>query len=296
MGDEKRNQGDSGGATIEVVIPPDVVKKIRAMRAEKYDAEVELATLKNQAKAKQAELEELTDQLWRLNAELTDPRPLFAAMEAGAAKEAEAETGTPASADADPTPEFPGHTNWRTVSVLELGKFGLPAKVAEKLIEGGVGTIGDISKLGENHLSLTDVKGVGEKAAEKIEAALDAFWKAWGPGDERVADGADGRADGVASADTPSPSIPSSGLTDDQVRELAQRLEGSKADAREAAKALFGVEPSDGVVAHLHATAGVLKCQACGEWKETADFPVDETGPPPVDCFECLNADASGGE
>lgn len=291
MDDEKRrDKGDSGGATIDVVIPPDVVKKIRAMRKEKYEAEIELTVLKNQAKAKQAELEELTDQLWRLNAELTDPRPLFAAMEAGAAKGAE--SGGSGQGDAAPQADdapasFSGHTNWRTVSVLELGKFGLPAKVAEKLIEGGVGTIGDISKLGENHLSLTDVKGVGEKAAEKIEAALDGFWKAWGPKDERASEG----DAGAPLAD--SPVGPTSGLTDDQVRELAQRLEGSKADARDAAKAVFGVDVSDGIVAHLHATAGLLKCPSCGEWKESADFPVDETGGSPVDCFECLNSDVA---
>lgn len=292
MGDEKQRSESSGA--IEVVIPPDVVKKIRAMRAEKYDAEVELATLKNQAKAKQAELEELTDQLWRLNAELTDPRPLFAAMEAKAGGAEGAAGGTDEAPPSDPAPEFPGHSNWRTVGVSELGRFGLAPKLIEKLVEGGVGTIGDISKLGENHLSLTDVKGIGEKAAEKIEAALDAFWKAWGPVDERKDEGA---AEGEIEAPREEvPVGPTSGLTDDQVRELAQRLEGSKADAREAAKSLFGVEPSDGVVAHLHATAGLLKCASCGEWKEAADFPVDETGAAPVDCFECLNADAVGGE
>ena len=199
------------GSRGEVVIPPEVVGKIRDMRRGKYEAEADLASLKSQVKAKQAELEELNDQLWRLNAELTDPLPLFAGIGDAGAGPPPSE-GAPLPAEAAPfpaeaarLPTFEGHADWRTVPVGDLTRFGLTAKLVEKMVEGGLGTIGDVAELNAKGLSLVDVKGVGEKAADRIESALALFWKAWGPADAR---GGEGEVDAKAAAsegDAPAP-------------------------------------------------------------------------------------------
>lgn len=235
-----------------------------------------LADLKVETKAVNGDLEATWKRLAQLNEDLVNPLPLF-------------DGPPPATAGGDaapepcvgPEPAAPeGHTNWRTVPVSELEKHGLAAKVAATLREGGVGTIGDVSDLGKNGLSLTDVKGVGEKAAEKIEAALDAFWKAWGPEDER-------------------PARHASGLTDDQARELADVLEGSTANVFEVGREAVGVVPTQDVFDHLRAVAGLIRCPDCSEWKRREDFPaIDEADPDAADpmCFECLNHADEGDE
>jgi len=63
--------------------------------------------------------------------------------------------------------------SWKTVSLHDLT---MPGTTAQKLAEAEIRTVGDLSAWTESGKLLTDIKGVGEKAAEKIEAALDEFW------------------------------------------------------------------------------------------------------------------------
>jgi DNA-directed RNA polymerase alpha subunit len=63
--------------------------------------------------------------------------------------------------------------SWKTVSLHDLT---MPGTTAQKLEEAEIRTLGDLAAWNDSGKLLTDIKGVGEKAAEKIEAALDEFW------------------------------------------------------------------------------------------------------------------------
>lgn len=67
---------------------------------------------------------------------------------------------------------------WREVSLREaLGD--LSESIMQHLDEANLTTLGQlVDWLGAKgkHRSLTDIPGIGEKGAEKIQAALDAFW------------------------------------------------------------------------------------------------------------------------
>lgn len=67
---------------------------------------------------------------------------------------------------------------WKTTGVADLIEHGMPKKYVSILAESDVHTIGDIQALGEKRMDLTDLKGVGDSARDKIYDALDKFWAA----------------------------------------------------------------------------------------------------------------------
>ncbi len=69
-----------------------------------------------------------------------------------------------------------GDDSWRSVPISELG---LTEKVRDYLehAEPPLFNIGQIADFTANDRRFTDIKGIGPSAADKIEAALTAFWK-----------------------------------------------------------------------------------------------------------------------
>ena len=65
--------------------------------------------------------------------------------------------------------------SWRATP---LDKLDLTDNRIERLGEAGIFNLGDLADWTNSGNELTDVKGVGAKAAEKIEKALDDFWAA----------------------------------------------------------------------------------------------------------------------
>lgn len=68
-------------------------------------------------------------------------------------------------------PEATGPDAWKAVPLSSLG---LSPKVIEKLEDAGLRTLGALAAWTK---PLTDVKGIGEAAAEKIEEATARYWK-----------------------------------------------------------------------------------------------------------------------
>lgn len=83
---------------------------------------------------------------------------------------------------------------WKTVTLAELGVNG---KIGEAMAEAGLPTLGKIAEYTAKN-RLTDVKGVGEKAAEKIEEACEAYWRKHPRAEVTVQ-----RADGTTFSGTP---------------------------------------------------------------------------------------------
>lgn len=82
-----------------------------------------------------------------------------------------------AEADAPPTEPAPDPA-WRSVPLLELGRYGLAPKLREKLAEAGISTVGTLADWTNGGQLLTDIPGVGAAAAGKIEDVLAEFWEA----------------------------------------------------------------------------------------------------------------------
>lgn len=76
-----------------------------------------------------------------------------------------------ADADAPAEPEA-----WRSFGIATLADFGLADTIVSKLTDAGIETIGDLADWTAMK-SLTDIPGVGGATAEKIESALEGFWK-----------------------------------------------------------------------------------------------------------------------
>lgn len=70
--------------------------------------------------------------------------------------------------------------SWREVDIDILVSHGLSESIAEKLEENGIATIGDLADLTREHGDRwrSELKGIGEAKAEKIDAAFSAFWAA----------------------------------------------------------------------------------------------------------------------
>lgn len=64
--------------------------------------------------------------------------------------------------------------SWREVFI---GDIGLPTSVSEKLIEGGINSMGLLSDWSNSEKTLTDIKGIGTATAEQIQDCLTEFWK-----------------------------------------------------------------------------------------------------------------------
>lgn len=103
--------------------------------------------------------------------------------------------GTPAAPQAQPDPvtaaaatalAAPEDDTWRLVPLRTLGIADeLPEKLLEKLADASIVTVGDLQawtapQPGHIHgRELTEIAGIGPAKADKIAAALDAFWAVW---------------------------------------------------------------------------------------------------------------------
>lgn len=65
---------------------------------------------------------------------------------------------------------------WRDVPLSDLG---LPEGMMQKLNEAEIETVGDVATFVNDGKRLTDIKGIGEANAEKLENALTEFWAKW---------------------------------------------------------------------------------------------------------------------
>jgi len=82
---------------------------------------------------------------------------------------------TPEGAD-DEHEDAPGQRkllddDWRGLSLDVLSPYGLKPSMATALAGAGIGTLGGLAELTSSGKKLTDVKGIGPKMAEQIEAA-----------------------------------------------------------------------------------------------------------------------------
>lgn len=65
--------------------------------------------------------------------------------------------------------------SWKGTPLTELS---IPSKILDHLAEGRLTTLGELATFTSDPFNkLTDLKGIGEKAAEKVEAALEKFWQ-----------------------------------------------------------------------------------------------------------------------
>lgn len=65
--------------------------------------------------------------------------------------------------------------SWKGTPLTELS---IPSKLLDHLAEGRLTTLGELATFTSDPFNkLTDLKGIGEKAAEKVDAALEKFWQ-----------------------------------------------------------------------------------------------------------------------
>lgn len=93
----------------------------------------------------------------------------IAAEEARAAKAEAEQAAKIAAVQADPVAK----DAWRAVP---LATTKIPSNIVAILDESAYRTIGDISNLTNSGLCLTDIKGIGQAKAQKIEDALTQYW------------------------------------------------------------------------------------------------------------------------
>jgi hypothetical protein len=86
---------------------------------------------------------------------------------------AEIETWKQTSVKPDPTPPDDGDDSWRALSIDELD---IPKSLREKLREAEITSVGGIADWTSSGKNLTDIRGVGEAKAEKIQDALEKVW------------------------------------------------------------------------------------------------------------------------
>lgn len=66
-----------------------------------------------------------------------------------------------------------GDEQWRAT---DLGALGLTSRISKALCEAGIDTLGKLADYTASEKQLTDIEGIGAKAAEDIDAATAAFW------------------------------------------------------------------------------------------------------------------------
>jgi hypothetical protein len=91
-------------------------------------------------------------------------------------KQGDGESSKSTSSDQDESTASP--KAWRATTLSELG---ISEKTAEKMIDHhpSLKTLGDIADFTASGALLTDVKGVGEASAQKIEDACNRFWETY---------------------------------------------------------------------------------------------------------------------
>lgn len=89
----------------------------------------------------------------------------------------EADGATSENADATTTTDADSSQDeddsWRGVSLTELS---IPSKILDYLGDAKIYTLGELSDYTADGADLTLIKGIGEKAAEKINGATEKFW------------------------------------------------------------------------------------------------------------------------
>jgi hypothetical protein len=90
------------------------------------------------------------------------------------------------SSGASATATNDGSEDWRDVGIDILSTHGCSEATVNRLDKYEIATIGDLAdwtagtgRLTHTPKHLTDIPGIGAKAAEKIESALEGFWAVW---------------------------------------------------------------------------------------------------------------------
>lgn len=75
--------------------------------------------------------------------------------------------------------QSPADETWKKVRLCDLKDPALPEGILCRLEQAEIRTLGDLAARAEDHGQLISetVVGIGAAAQEKIEAAVDAFWK-----------------------------------------------------------------------------------------------------------------------
>lgn len=135
----------------------DALAKLGKKTAEIAEAEADMESKQAAYKAAKAHVEELKDErdiLYRKLTESIKDRPLFKDQES-----------KPEAVKATVSDE------WRDEPITVLIDHGITAKDSDKLIEGGITTLGQLADCKD----LTALKGIGAKAAERIADAATSY-------------------------------------------------------------------------------------------------------------------------
>ena len=153
-------------------IPPDLAAESLARIADAGKAleiaEEEEKEAKIEAREAKAKRERLRKELHRIIREETSNEPTLFNRPPPRTDAASTASATPDDGD-----------DWRSVP---LNSLGLPAGLLGKLAEANIETMGELSdwtdptRNGGREKRLTDIKGIGPGAIEKIEAATTQFW------------------------------------------------------------------------------------------------------------------------
>lgn len=160
-------------------------------------AGVDAALAAEEAKRRKKEHEAKTEEVLALIRRSAKPMPLFdRKAEADDAAERDGEECEVMATEpvllkiagvSDAAAEAIAVEDFQSIPIWALVDFGMPKKYVGILVDGGVETIGDIKKLGDRGYDVTSVKGVGESARDKINAAMDEMWRARGEQQTRAA-------------------------------------------------------------------------------------------------------------
>jgi hypothetical protein len=163
--------------------------RIRAMQHKVRLKEAELERAKGEHKLVKQQLELERGKLAKL----------IEVTEAGHVDPLFAETDDVSPAQAVPK-DLDEDDSWKDVLLSEVFS-GLPKGLQQKVLDGGLVTLNDVTEHCK-HKRLTDILGVGQANADKLQAAMDDFW-------QRRKELATAEAGKQASQDEPSTNGPS---------------------------------------------------------------------------------------
>lgn len=161
--------------------------KIVAANERAFDLKSQHLALAEEAKDAKKAWEAAVSEVQYLIRETQREYPLFDAAKV----DGQPAESRPEPQAAEPRPE--PIADWQSIDVEYLTRYMAKAgvdkdgnpkqpkplvtpKIVEALRESSIHTLGDISKLHENRLTFTDIKGIGEAAANKLDEALAQFW------------------------------------------------------------------------------------------------------------------------
>jgi hypothetical protein len=184
--------GDSQSGEWEKVETPSEAhdRQLFEIQAELADAAVEIAEAKAATKSAAKRFESLVERYAELknseperlplfDRETPKPKPATESTSSQPSDQPSTETTPATESTPAETPEVTPEVDpngWRSVSITDLD---IPAGTAKLLIEAGIDTIGKMADFTATpNQRLTDVKGIGQGKAERIENAMIAFWAA----------------------------------------------------------------------------------------------------------------------